>query len=81
MTVPTQYVVWERSDGYVAATTPTVPADDRNFSFTVLLETSNWSEAHSRIRAEHVAAVMNRDKFPIADSARGNFAGVAPELR
>ncbi len=51
---PTTYWVWRRSDGYVSATASR-PHAGRTDSFDILLETTDWPVARTRILAERGA--------------------------
>jgi hypothetical protein len=43
------YVVWRRSDGYVAASTSSMPKDWPGFTFTKLGEFCDWKDAYELI--------------------------------
>lgn len=77
-----QFIVWRRSDGFVASSVGNRPVktwDPEKRSWVeaeTLLITDSWPAARSRIRAERVAIVMNEDLVPIAESAESNRFGV-----
>lgn len=73
------YSVWRRGDGYIGVTAyrPRSWGADPLNQFEELLSTQDWRASHARIVAEHVAAVMNEDIWPIQQSAEGNRAGVS----
>ena len=66
MNTLTTYYVWRRSDGYVDATTypPGRAYTDSNgflWSYDVLLTTTDWPEARSRIERERAAVPADKE--------------------